>query len=170
MQESSFVIDSSKEPWLKEELNKLSLDEMSDFFEYAAVCLGSHFVTDSSDKRRNICLSINRIERSLFYSFELENQLEKYRNPSGFLKFRLELDRIDSETHFLMEKTGLLFYLIRSKARRKRLLAEWFYSMPCLDGLRNFYSSSKRDCFKFLKSVCFEAKRHLDWWIDKKKK
>ena len=164
-----FSIDSSKESWLQEVLSKLSLDEVSDFFEYAAVCLGSHFAIDSFDSRRNICFRINRIERSLFYSFELENLLERYRNPSKFLKFRLELDRIDSEMHFLMEKTGILFYLIRSKARRKQLLTEWFYDMSCLEELRNFYSSNKRDRFKFLKSVCFEAKRHLDWWLSKRK-
>lgn len=143
---------------------------MSDFFEYAAVCLGSHFAIDSFDSRRNICFRINRIDRYLFYSFELENLLERYRNPSGFLKFRIEMDEMEDEMRFLMEKTGLLFYLIGDRTRRKQLLAEWFYSMPCLDGLRNFYSSSKQDRSKFLKSVCFEAERFLNWWMDEKKK
>jgi len=73
MQESSFVIDSSKEPWLQKALEEATLEKRDLFCEYAFWILEG-FVFPSIyyfvDSRRDVFFYFNRISGEFKYSFD----------------------------------------------------------------------------------------------------
>lgn len=73
MQESSFIVDSSKEPWLQKALEEASLEMRDLFCEYAFWILEG-FVFPSVyyfvDSRRDVFFYFNRISGEFKYSFE----------------------------------------------------------------------------------------------------
>ena len=150
-----YELDSSKELWLFRAISKLSISKLNDFFSFFIFI----FSYRHHGERQNIVVETNRISKKFYYRYTVV--------PSKMNVFNgVVLDsRLDFDYDYLLEKTVLMFYLVRNQKQREKFLADWLFSWDEKENKDiELLLRHSDDRSKIFSTAMADAQRLLETW------
>lgn len=147
--------NSKRDVWLHDALFKLSIAELDEFISFFIFIFGYR----NHGERKDVVAEINRVKKTFYCRYAVV--------PSKMNVFNgVVLDsELDFDYDYLLEKTVLMFYLIRNKKRREKLLADWLFSWDEKENKDiELLLRHSDDRSKIFSTAMADAQRLLETW------